>query len=188
MWRGPGIGVTFRGRCSIWWASSLTFRGRRSTWWSSSVTFRGRCSIWWGSSVTFRGRRSTSWGSRVTFRGRRSICWMLESKLGRETLHFSIENVRGELEKSPRLRGGLRTDGFILGSFADHARIMLGSFSDHGRICPALEMTFEPFSEIFSDMLQCFFLWQAQYLVRLDGDTCCSAHCKWGFICDEEQE
>ena len=21
--------------------------------------------------------------------------------------------------------------------------------------------------------------WQAQYLVRLEGDTCCSAHCKW---------
>ena len=22
------------------------------------------------------------------------------------------------------------------------------------------------------------FSWQAQYLVRLDGDTCCSKHCK----------
>ena len=22
------------------------------------------------------------------------------------------------------------------------------------------------------------FLWQAQYLVSLDNDTCCSAHCK----------
>ena len=22
------------------------------------------------------------------------------------------------------------------------------------------------------------FAWQAQYLVRLGGDTCCSAHCK----------
>ena len=22
------------------------------------------------------------------------------------------------------------------------------------------------------------FAWQAQYLVRLKGDTCCSAHCK----------
>ena len=22
------------------------------------------------------------------------------------------------------------------------------------------------------------FSWQAQYLVRLDGDPCCSAHCK----------
>ena len=23
-----------------------------------------------------------------------------------------------------------------------------------------------------------YFVWQARYLVRLDGDTCCSAHCK----------
>ena len=22
------------------------------------------------------------------------------------------------------------------------------------------------------------FVWQAQYLVRLEGDACCSAHCK----------
>ena len=52
------------------------------------------------------------------------------------------------------------------------------SCSDHGRIVPALEMTFDPFSENFSEMLQCYFLWQAQYLVRLDGDICCSAPCK----------
>ena len=27
------------------------------------------------------------------------------------------------------------------------------------------------------------FAWQAQYLVRLQGDFTCSAHCKWRFIC-----
>ena len=27
------------------------------------------------------------------------------------------------------------------------------------------------------------FAWQAQYLVRLQGDACCSAHCKWRFRC-----
>ena len=27
------------------------------------------------------------------------------------------------------------------------------------------------------------FTWQAQYLVRLEGDACCSAHCKWRLIC-----
>ena len=25
------------------------------------------------------------------------------------------------------------------------------------------------------------FAWQAQYLVKLDGDSCCAAHCKWRF-------
>ena len=91
--------VTFRGRCSTWWRSSVTFRGRCSTWWSSSVTFRGRRSIWWSSSGTFRGRRSTWWSSSVTFRGRRSIWWRFECKIGRETLYFTIENARGEVEK-----------------------------------------------------------------------------------------
>ena len=31
------------------------------------------------------------------------------------------------------------------------------------------------------------FSWQAQYLVRLEGDACCSAHCKCRCICHEDQ-
>ena len=34
--------------------------------------------------------------------------------------------------------------------------------------------------------VKCHFARQAKYLVRLEGDTCCSAHCKWRFICNEE--
>ena len=40
---------------------------------------------------------------------------------------FSIQNARGEREKLPRSRGGLRNDGFMVGSWSDHSRIMLGS-------------------------------------------------------------
>ena len=43
------------------------------------------------------------------------------------------------------------------------------------------------FSANFSEILDCNFAWQAQYLVRLEGDACCSAHCKWRFICDGHQ-
>ena len=82
-------------------------------------------------------------------------------------LYFSIQNARGGRESKPRLRGGLRTDGFMVGSFSDHARI--------GR---ALEMTFHPFSANFFEILDGHFSWQAQYLVSLDYDACCSAHCK----------
>ena len=78
-----------------------------------------------------------------------------------------VVNARGGRERSPRLRGGLRTDGF-----------MLGSFSDHSRIGRALEMTFHPFSANFFEILDGHFSWQAQYLVSLDYDACCSAHCK----------
>ena len=41
-----------------------------------------------------------------------------------------------------------------------------------------VEMTFQVFSGIVCQILGGHFAWQAQYLVRLEGDTCCSAHCK----------
>ena len=63
-------------------------------------------------------------------------------------------------------------------SFSDPARILLGSCSEPARIGPALEMTFQLFSRNFCEILESHFAWQAQYLVSLDNDTCCSAHCK----------
>ena len=63
------------------------------------------------------------------------------------------------------------------------ARMLLGSFSDR----PALEMTFQLFSRNFCKILEIHFSWQAQYLVSLDNDTCCSAHCKQRFMCDKDQ-
>ena len=51
----------------------------------------------------------------------------------------------------------------------------------------ALEMTFHLFSANFCQMLCAHFAWQAQYLVRLEGDACCSTHCKWRVICDVDQ-
>ena len=63
-------------------------------------------------------------------------------------------------------------------SWSDHGRIMLGSWSDHSRIGRALEMTFHPFSANFFEIRDGHFSWQAQYLVSLDYDACCSAHCK----------
>ena len=62
-------------------------------------------------------------------------------------------------------------------SWSDHVRIMFGSCSDHVRIVPALELTLQLFSANFSLILECNFAWQA-HLVRLEGDACCSAHCK----------
>ena len=31
------------------------------------------------------------------------------------------------------------------------------------------------------------FVWQAQYLVKLEAASCCSAHCKCRFICHADQ-
>ena len=52
---------------------------------------------------------------------------------------------------------------------------LTGSFSDHGRIMLGRSQLF---SSNFCHILDGHFAWQAQYLVWLDNDTCCSAHCK----------
>ena len=55
-----------------------------------------------------------------------------------------------------------------------HGRIILGSFSDR----PRIGNDFHLFSANFCQMLSGHFAWQAQYLVSLEGDIGCSAHCK----------
>ena len=47
--------------------------------------------------------------------------------------------------------------------------------------------TLQLFSANFCQILDGHFSWQAQFLVTLEGDFYCSAHCKWRFICDKDQ-
>ena len=63
---------------------------------------------------------------------------------------------------------------FWVGTVSDHGRIMV----ERTRIGRALEMTFQLFSANFCLILGAYYAWQVQYLVRLEGDACCSAHCK----------
>ena len=63
---------------------------------------------------------------------------------------------------------------FWVGSCSDHGRIILGSCSDRSRIGNDVSAV----SANFCQMLGGHFAWQAQYLVRLEGVDCCSAHCK----------
>ena len=67
---------------------------------------------------------------------------------------------------------------FWVGSWSERSRNGLGTVSDDARIGRALEMPLQLFSVNFSKIWECNFAWQAQYLVRLEGDACCSAHCK----------
>ena len=69
---------------------------------------------------------------------------------------------------------GLRFHGRImLGSCSDHFRIILGSFSDRPRIGNDVSTVFKDFLRNLG-MEFCV----AQYLVRFEDDTCCSADCK----------
>ena len=131
----------------------------------------------------------------VTFRGRRSICEVQVSLLVAGAVFGEIWNDTRSAKccifQYKLLAVGVKSIQYNLGceagcgrtvSFSDHARIILGSCSDqcsdHSRIGRALEMTFHPFSANFFEILDGHFSWQAQYLVSLDNDTCCSAHCK----------
>ena len=58
-----------------------------------------------------------------------------------------------------------------LGCEAGCGRTVL--WSDHGRI-----LLVHLFSRNFFEILERHFSWQAQYLVMLEGNLCCSAHCK----------
>ena len=67
----------------------------------------------------------------------------------------------------------------LTGPWSDHGRIMLGSAAHWNHV-----------SAVFGKFLWDFgvhFSWQVQYLVTLGSEPCCSAYCKWHFICDEDQ-
>ena len=69
--------------------------------------------------------------------------------------------------RSPKRR--VRDDDFIFGSCSN--RLYIGGSN----------------SGIFRWHLELRISWQAQYLVMLDSNQCCSARCKWRFICDADQ-
>ena len=75
--------------------------------------------------------------------------------------------------RSPKRR--VRDDDFIVG--------FVGLCSDYGRIVFLLA---EALQGVFAQILSFKFSWQAQYLVRLQGDFTGSTCWKWGFICDAD--
>ena len=91
-------------------------------------------------------------------------------------LYFSIQNA------SPRWdEEGLRGGGCEM---TIYPRIMFGLSSECRRIVFLLAETIHGVS---AEILNLQISWQAQYLVRLEADCACSAHCKRRFICDADQ-
>ena len=75
--------------------------------------------------------------------------------------------------RSPKMRA--RDDDFMVGL----SPIMLG-------LSPSCLSIRGSNSPIFGSNLQLRISWQAQYLVMLEGDACCSAHCTGRFMCEED--
>ena len=154
------------------------FRGRRSIWWSWTMTL-----------VTPRIVNSVSCVKRIDHESH--FAWQAQYLVKFEC-HFSwqaqysvkfgmIAGARNVVFFNTKCSWWAWKVTSVARRVADwrfHGRIILGSFSDHGRIGRALEMAFHPFSANFFEILDGHFSWQAQYLVSLDYDACCSAHCK----------
>ena len=81
---------------------------------------------------------------------------------------FEVGRVR-----SPKRR--VRDDDFMLGLSSDCRRIIVGLSSECRRIVFLLA---EAIHGVSAEMLNLQISCQAQYLVRLEADCACSAHCK----------
>ena len=84
-------------------------------------------------------------------------------------LQYKIVSKMGRV-RSPKRR--VRDDDFILGLCSDFARIVF--------------LLAEALQDASAEILSFKISWQAQYLVRLEGDLTGSAHWKWRFICDAD--
>ena len=94
-------------------------------------------------------------------------------------LQYKIVSKLGGV-RSPKRR--VRDDDFIVG-YRRISSDILGLSSDYGRIVFLLAEALQGFS---AQILTFKISWQAQYLVRLEGDLTGSAHWKWRFICDAD--
>ena len=91
-------------------------------------------------------------------------------------LYFTIQNrLQDQTGKVPEAAGA---------RWRFHARIIFGTWSDHGRIVFLLA---EALQGVSAQILSFKISWQAQYLVRLEGDFTCSTHWKWRLIRDADQ-
>ena len=91
-------------------------------------------------------------------------------------LYFSIQNrLQDRTSKVPEAVGA---------RWRFYRRIILGSWSESVRIVLLLA---EAIHGVSAEILNLQISWQAHYLVRLEADCACSAHCKWRFICDADQ-
>ena len=156
--------------------------------------FRGRRSIWWGYRVTLLAPRIVNDVSYVTrinheihFAWQAQYLVKLECYFSWQAQHlvtfWEIAGARNVVffhtkcvskvgrGRSPRRR--VRDDDFMLGSWSDYPRIVF--------------ILAEAIQRVSNAILNLKISWQAQYLVRLEGDFACSAHWKWRFICDADQ-
>ena len=201
MWRGSIMRFILRGRRSIWWTCRLTFVAPRIVndvsyvtrinheihfAWQAQYMVKLSCDFCCSAHCKWRFicDADQSWNSfcvagavfgevgvslfvagaafgDILGDSRSAKCCIFQYKIVSE-----IGRVR-----SPKRR--VRDDDFILGLSSECRRIVF--------------LLAEAIQRVSNAILNLKISWQAQYLVRLEGDIACSAHWKWRFICDADQ-
>ena len=158
--------------------------------WASS--FRGRRSIWWGWRVTLLAPRIGNevsyltqiiddihfvWQAQYLVRLPGDFSWQAqhfvtfsEIATTRNVVFYNTKSSPSWDESGPRSGGCEMT---IL--WSDIVGLSSNRLSIGGSI-----------QGVSAEILRFKISWQAQYLVRLEGDFTCSTHWKWGFTCDAD--
>ena len=158
-----------RGRRSIWWCWRVTLLAPRI---GNDVSYVTQISddihFAWQAHYLVKCESDFSWQAQhfVTF-------WEIAGTRNVVFLRYKIVSKMGRV-RSPKRR--VRDDDFILGLCSD----IVG----YRRIVFLLA---EALQGVSGQILSFKISWQAQYLVRLEGDFTCSAHWKWRFICHADQ-
>ena len=157
---------------------TLILRGRRSVWWGRRVTLLAPRN---GNDVSDAMRTNDAihfaWQAQYLVRLEGDFSWQAQHFVtfceiagARNVVFYNTKLSPGWDESGPRSGGCEMT---ILSS--DYRRISSNRLSIGGSI-----------QGVSAEILSFKISWQAQYLVRLEGDFICSTHWKWGFICDAD--
>ena len=192
-----------RGRRSIWWGWRVTLLTPRIGNDVSYVTqIIDDIHFAWQAQYLVKLECDFSWQAQqfVTF-------WEIAGARNVVIFHTKCVSKMGRV-RSPKRRVG--DDDFMVGLCSDYVRIILESsfywrkqFRDsplkcwefRGRrgiwwgwrvtlLAPRIRNDVSYVSQITGDI---HFVWHAQQLVKLEAASCCSAHCKWRFICHADQ-
>ena len=136
----------------------------------------------------FRGRRSIWWGWRVTW---------LAPRIGNDVSY--VTQITDDIDFVWQVQYLVRLGGWLYWLHALEMRFHMWrksflTFILRGRrsiwwgwrvtwLAPRIGNELSYVTQIIDDI---HFAWQAQYLVRLEGDFTCSTHWKWAFICDAD--
>ena len=163
MSRRSSMTFILRGRRSIWWCWRVTLLAPRI---GNDVSYVTQISddihFAWQAQYLVRLAGDFSWQAQhfVTF-------WEIAGARNVDMLYFTIQNrLQDGTSKVPEAAGAR----WRFYRWISSNRLSIGGSN----------------SGIFRWHVDLIISWQAQYLVRLEGDFACSTHWKWRFICDAD--